>query len=103
MFGKEELYSETMQILMYELVSITLLMCARLTENNENHLSEQADVLEDFYSMMSQITKKNPKLLLSQGVDTTALFQCGTCTYVINEKKSICCKIILIILNLLIV
>lgn len=62
---------------MYEIVSVTLLMCARLTENNENRLSEQADVLEGFFSMMSQITKKNPKLLLSQGVDSTSLFQCG--------------------------
>lgn len=89
LFGKEELYTETMGLLMYELVSVTLHMCARLTENNQNRLSEQADVLDSFFSMMSQITKKNPKLLLSQGVDTTALFQCGKLSKLFIDVKFI--------------
>lgn len=77
MFGKEEAYSETMQTLMYEIVSITLCMCACLTENGTNQLSEQPDVLEAFFNMMSQVIKKNPKLMLAPGVDATAVFQCG--------------------------
>lgn len=77
MFGKEEAYSETMQMLMYEIVSVTLCMCAVLTENGTNRLSEQVDVLETFFFTMSQVTKKNPRLLLARGVDAAAIFQYG--------------------------
>lgn len=66
-----------MQTLMYEIVSVTLCMCAVLTENGTNRLSEQVDVLETFFFTMSQVTKKNPRLLLARGVDAAAIFQYG--------------------------
>lgn len=73
MFGKEEKFSAINQQLLREIVSVTLQICAQLNDN----LSEKADTLEAFFTMLAQISKKVPHLIIANGVDTAGLFQCG--------------------------
>lgn len=85
MFGKEEKFCEINQQLLREIISVTLQMCARLN----NNLSEKADTLEAFFTMLAQISKKVPHLVVGEGVDTAALFQCGkkVCIILVDNKK----------------
>lgn len=73
MFGRDEKFCEINQQLLREIVTVTLETCGRLNEN----LSEKADVFEAFFTMLAQISKKVPHLVVGDGVDTAALFQCG--------------------------
>lgn len=73
MFGKEEKFATINQQLLREIVSVTLQMCTQLN----NNLAEKADTLEAFFTMLAQISKKVPHLVVGNGVDTAALFQCG--------------------------
>lgn len=73
MFGREEKFCEMNRQLLREIITVTLEMCARLNDN----LSEKADTLEAFFTMLAQISKKVPHLVVADGVDTAALFQCG--------------------------
>lgn len=40
-------------------------------------LSEKADVIEAFFSLMANLVKKVPQLINKSGIDTAAIFQCG--------------------------
>lgn len=75
MFGKDEQYTTIMHQLLREIVNITLQMCAQL--NGCNQLSEHSDVIEAFFMNVAQIYKKVPLLILTAGLDMSALFQCG--------------------------
>lgn len=75
MFGEEESLTRICQLSIHEIVNTTLLMCAKLNVIQE--LSEKSDVVEGFFSMLSQIFKKNPQILQTSNLDMAALFQCG--------------------------
>lgn len=60
---------------MQEIVNSTLQMCAHLSTTNS--LQEQSDVIEGFFSLLSQVSKKAPYFVLNSSIDTAALFQCG--------------------------
>lgn len=51
-------------------------MCANVSATAD--LSEKADVLEAFFAMMANLVKKVPQLINRSGIDTAAIFQCGT-------------------------
>lgn len=78
MFGKEEKFCTINQQLLREIISVTLEMCTKMNDN----LAEKSDVLEAFFTMLAQISKKVPHLVVGVGVDTAALFQCGKSIYV---------------------
>lgn len=75
MFGREEEFCTLNQQLLHELTSTTMQMCAQYNTNNQ--LSEKADVLEGFFSMLAALAKKVPQLIMTCGIDIAALFQCG--------------------------
>lgn len=50
-------------------------MCAQLNTNNQ--LAEKTDVLDGFFTLLAQLSKKVPQLIFSSNIDTAALFQCG--------------------------
>lgn len=75
MFEKDEELAPVSQQLICEIVSTTLQMCAQLNSNSQ--LSEKSDVLEGFFCMLVQISKKVPHLIFNNSIDTAALFQCG--------------------------
>lgn len=75
MFGKEEKFGGISQELLREIVNVTMQMCTHLN----NNLSEKTDTLEAFFLMLAQVSKKVPHLIVANGVDTAALFQCGKC------------------------
>lgn len=75
MFGKDAEYSETMHLLLCEIINVTLLL------SSHSALSDIADVLEAFFSFLALLFKKSPELLCRNDVNTRALFQCGKLTY----------------------
>nr|CAH7738201.1 unnamed protein product [Callosobruchus chinensis] len=87
LFGREDEFTSLNQQLMHELVNVTLQMCAQYSTNNQ--LSEKADVLEGFFSMLANLAKKVPHLISSSGIDTSALFQCAILALVLPEIQTL--------------
>lgn len=75
MFAKDECLSGMLHQFLYEIVGNTLQLCAHLS--NSNQLSEKSDVLEGFFCLLAQLSKKNSQLIFTSGLDCTALFECG--------------------------
>ncbi|KAJ9589083.1 hypothetical protein L9F63_017628 [Diploptera punctata] len=74
-----------MESLLRELCSVTIMACS----GNNSNLSEHADLLEAFFNLLAQILKKNPQLFVSEGIDLTALFRCGTVTLGLPEAPAV--------------
>lgn len=70
--------------LIHEIVNTTLEMCARY--NTKNQLSEKSDVLEAFFTLLSNIAKKLPHLIVGTGFDTSALFECGKFSFLFLKQ-----------------
>lgn len=63
-----------MQSLISELCSV-----AMTTVSSSPNISDQTDLLEAVFTLLSQIIKKVPKLILC--VDSVSLMQCGKLTF----------------------
>ncbi|KAF2883130.1 hypothetical protein ILUMI_23047 [Ignelater luminosus] len=87
MFAKDECLSGMLHQFLYEIVGNTLQLCAHLS--NSNQLSEKSDVLEGFFCLLAQLSKKNSQLIFISGLDCTALFECATICLVLPEVPTI--------------
>ncbi|CAH1099739.1 unnamed protein product [Psylliodes chrysocephalus] len=87
LFGREEEFCTLNQQLLHELTSTTMQMCAQYNTNNQ--LSEKADVLEGFFSMLAALAKKVPQLIMTCGIDIAALFQCAILCLVLPEIQAL--------------
>lgn len=86
-FGKDPDFYETCQQVVNEIVNITLQLCSEYSNNNA--LSEKADVLDGFFSTLSQLIKKLPQLFANGSISTTALFQCAILTLALQEPQTL--------------
>ncbi|XP_044755741.1 importin-13 [Coccinella septempunctata] len=69
-----------------EIVNITLSMCSQY--QNENSLSEKADVLEGFFLLLSSLLKKLPQYIFFGGcINPISIFQCGIMALVLPEQQ----------------
>lgn len=68
------------------IVHTTLEMCSQY--QNENSLSEKADVLEGFFLLLSSLIKKLPQFIFFGGViNPVSIFQCGIMALVLPEQQ----------------
>lgn len=89
LFGKEDQFLNVNQQLLHEIVNTSLQMCANVSATSD--LSDKADVLEAFFSMMANLVKKVPQLINKSGIDTAAIFQCGKSVEQKSHSKIIVC------------
>jgi hypothetical protein len=88
MYGRDRCQLPLMESLLRELCAITILACSSNTSTPGTSLSDHADLLEAFFNLLAQILKKTPQLFVSgEGIDLTALFQCGEFKYSLNYLK----------------
>ncbi|KAK9881689.1 hypothetical protein WA026_017206 [Henosepilachna vigintioctopunctata] len=66
-----------------EIVIVTLEMCSQY--NDINMLSEKSDVMEGFFSLLSQLMKKSPRHIFKNNIDTASLFHCAILTFSLPE------------------
>ncbi|KAH1009274.1 importin-13 [Dendroctonus ponderosae] len=87
LFGKEPDLCHLSQQLIQEICNQTLLIC--FEKNNQNQLSEIADLLEGFFSLLFNIIKKVPHLIFNNEMDTAALFECAILCLVLPEVQTL--------------
>ncbi|KAF5269678.1 hypothetical protein FQA39_LY08601 [Lamprigera yunnana] len=87
MFEKDEEFVFMLQQFLFELHNKSLQMCAQL--NNNNQLSEKCDVFENFFSMLTHVSKRNSKLLFNSRIECEALFQCAIICLALPEVQTL--------------
>ncbi|XP_060533437.1 importin-13 [Cylas formicarius] len=87
LFGREDAFRTINRQLVSEICNTTLQLCARCNSNNQ--LSDISDILEGFFTMMSQLTKKLPQLILCNEIDVVGVFQCAILCLTLPETQTI--------------
>ncbi|KAJ8963759.1 hypothetical protein NQ317_016440 [Molorchus minor] len=87
LFGNEEEFRTVNQLLLHEIINTTLQVTAQY--NAINQLSDIADVLDGFFSMLANLAKKVPQLVNASSTDTTALFQCAILSLTLPELHTL--------------
>jgi hypothetical protein len=91
MYGRDRSQLPLMESLLRELCAVTILACSGSSSTPETSLSDHAELLEAFFSLLAQILKKTPQLFVSgEGIDLTALFQCGELKCLLKCLKVAC-------------
>ncbi|KAL3269998.1 hypothetical protein HHI36_009055 [Cryptolaemus montrouzieri] len=87
MFSQDEDIVAITKEALSEIVNTTIEMCFQYNENNV--LSEKSDVMEGFFTMLSQLVKKSPQHIFSSNIDTTVLFQCAILGLALPEIQNL--------------
>ncbi|XP_074028652.1 importin-13-like protein cdm isoform X2 [Leptinotarsa decemlineata] len=87
LFNSEEEFLSVNQQLLREIVRTTLQMCSQYSTSNQ--LSEKTEVLEDFFMMLTVLTKKCPRLVATCGIDSSAIFQCAILCLIVPEVPTL--------------
>jgi len=84
MYGRETGMVDPLRELLSELVNISL-----ANIRNSAIISDHADLIDSFYSMLAQVLKKQPGLFLYQNLDTTTLLQAAISCLTMPEQHPV--------------